>query len=87
MVFHRTPQRLRRRAVGKQLIEAGAPVVTDVYPEGLVWHEGPDARSAWAEIAPLLVTGARPSPRDLQWVGHIWKSDAGEVMLRFDGEH
>jgi len=68
------------------LITAGAAVMTDVYPEGMRWYSGSEAANAWTEIAPRLVSGdARPA--DLQWVGHIWKSGTGRILLRLDGEH
>ncbi|QDP95300.1 hypothetical protein FOE78_04685 [Microlunatus elymi] len=86
-VYRHTDQRLRRRSSGLELIAAGAAVMTDVYPDGWTWYSGSSAASAWAEIAPRLVSGRRPSPNDLQWVGHIWKSDTGRILLRFDGEH
>jgi len=86
VVFRRTPRRVTRR-VGRDLVAAGAVVVVDVYPDGLRTFTGPDARAAWAEVEPALVTGRRPAVRDLQWVGHVWESDHGDPLLRFDGEH
>lgn len=86
-VYRRTDQRLRRRSIGRELIAAGAAVLTDVYPEGWTWYSSSAAATAWSEIAPRLVSGRRPSPTDLQWVGHVWESDTGRILLRFDGEH
>lgn len=85
-VYRRTPERVRRR-VGNELIAAGASVVTDVYPEGLTWFDGEDAQRIWVEIAPRLIAGRKPAVRDLQWVGHVWFSDSGDALLRFEGEH
>lgn len=86
-LYRRTGQRLRRRSHGDVLVAAGAAVVTDVYPDGLPWYAGSAAATAWAEIAPRLVSGRRPRPDDLRWVGRVWESDMGSIMLRFDGEH
>lgn len=86
-VYRRTGRRLRQRSSGQELITAGAVVMTDVYPEGMRWYSGSAATNAWTEIAPRLVSGRRPNPADLQWVGHIWMSDTGRILLRFDGEH
>lgn len=84
--YRRTPERVTRR-LGDDAIAAGASVVTDVYPDGLTWYDGPDAQRIWAQIARRLIVGRKPAVRDLQWVGHVWSSDSGDVMLRFDGEH
>ena len=84
--YRSTPERLRRKS-GDQLVGSGAAIVTNVYPEGFVYYEGSEARTMWHEIAPRLVIGARPRLRDLQWVGHVWRSDDGRVLLRFDGKH
>ena len=86
VVYRRTPQRVTRR-IGRETVAAGAVVVTDVYPDGLMYWEGADATAVWNEIEPRLVVGRRPPVRDLQWVGHVWSSDDGETLLRFDGEH
>lgn len=84
--YHRTPERVIR-AEARTLIEAGCPVVTDVYPEGVEIFEGSRAADAWAEIAPRLVIGKRSRVRDLQWTGHVWVSDAGDSLLYFHGDH
>jgi hypothetical protein len=86
IVYGRTPARLKRRQ-SSDLVGSGAPVVTRVYPEGLTWHDGTAAATAWAEIKPRLVERRPPPVRDLQWVGHLWESDAGEPLLYFEGEH
>ena len=86
-VYRRTAQRLRGRSRGDELIAAGAAVMTDVYPDGMTWYGGSAAAKVWVEVAPRLVSGRRRSPADLQWVGHIWESDTGRILLRFDGEH
>lgn len=62
--YRRTPERVTRR-IGRDLVRAGAPVVTNVYPEGLRWFAGKDAIDAWNEIAPRLVAGRPPAVRDL----------------------
>ncbi|MBD5785172.1 hypothetical protein IF650_03165 [Cellulosimicrobium terreum] len=86
VVYRRTPQRVTRR-IGRDLIAAGADVVTDIYPEGLVYWTGAPAVSVWNEIEPALVVGRPPPVRDIQWVGHVWRSDDGEELLRLDGAH
>ncbi|MGC5165326.1 hypothetical protein [Luteimicrobium sp. DT211] len=85
-VYRRTPQRVTRR-VARDAVDAGAAVVTDIWPDGLRWFDGDDARNAWKAIQPALVTGRRPDPHDVQWVGHVWTSDDGRLLLRFDGQH
>lgn len=84
--YRRTPDRIKR-SNGGELIDSGAPVVTDVYPEGMVIYEGAAASAAWKQIAPRLVLGKRPRVRDLQWVGHIWLSEQGHPLLYFAGKH
>jgi hypothetical protein len=84
--YRRTPERVKR-SDARALIDAGSPVVTDVYPEGVEIHEGPLALDAWAEISPRLVVGKAPRVRDLQWVGHVWVSEAGGSLLYFQGDH
>ncbi|MFE7508275.1 hypothetical protein [Promicromonospora sp. NPDC057488] len=86
VVYRRTPQRVDRK-LGRELLADGAVVVTDVYPDGLTLFVNGSAEDAWSRIAPRLVTGRRPAVRDLQWVGHVWASDDGHVLLRFTGEH
>jgi hypothetical protein len=86
VVYRSTPRRVTRK-VGRELVESGAAVVTDIYPDGLCWYEGGAALEAWQEIEPDLVVGRRPPPRDTQWVGHVWESDDGRRLLRFDGQH
>lgn len=86
VVYRRTPRRVTRR-IGTELLAAGAVVVTDVYPEGLTFYVGDAATAAWENVAPRLVTGRRSGARDIQWVGHVWESDDGRHMMRFDGEH
>jgi hypothetical protein len=86
VVYRRTPVRIKRRA-GSELVEAGTPIVTSVYPEGLTWFDGHAATAVWATIKPRLVEGKPPRVRDLQWVGHVWESDSGAELLRFEGQH
>jgi hypothetical protein len=86
IVYRRTPARVKRRS-GSKLVDSGAPVVTCVYPEGLTWHDGTEAAAVWLEIKPRLVEGKPPLVRDLQWVGHLWESDAGAALLYFEGAH
>jgi hypothetical protein len=86
VIYRQTPERVSRTS-GRDLVTAGAPVATNVYPEGLSWHADKDAAAAWAEIEGRLVVG-RPSPvQDLQWVGHVWQSEDGEALLYFEGRH
>ncbi|MFW6773366.1 hypothetical protein ACOACO_03705 [Nocardioides sp. CPCC 205120] len=86
MVYRRTSVRVKRKN-GRELVGAGADVVTDVYPDGLTWFDGSDAVSTWNEIEPRLVTGAPPPATDLQWVGRVWESESGAVLLYFVGDH
>lgn len=86
VVYRRTPQRVNRR-LGRDLLAAGAIVVTDVFPEGLTLYVDDSAEGAWSRIAPDLVTGRRPAVQDLQWIGHVWVSEDGHVLMRFNGEH
>jgi hypothetical protein len=76
-----------KRRLGSDLADSGAPIVTNVYPNGLEWHDGAEAAHVWTEIKPRLIEGKPPPVRDLQWVGHLWESDAGAPLLFFQGEH
>lgn len=84
--YRRTPERIKREN-GRTAISSGAPIVTDIYPDGMYMFEGEAAREAWKEILPRLVVGKRPEMRDLQWVGHVWAADDGALLLVFDGAH
>lgn len=84
--YRRTPERVNRRN-GGGLVRSGAPVVTNIYPEGLQWFAGRDAVEAWNAIAPRLVAGRPPAVRDVQWTGKIWRDANGAALLRFDGQH
>jgi hypothetical protein len=84
--YSRTPERTKRRN-GNAYIADGAVVVTEVYPEGMTLFEGEAAQATWQEVLSRLVVGRAPNPVDLQWVGHVWRSDRGGVLLRFEGEH
>ncbi|MFD4992040.1 hypothetical protein ACFWH7_04095 [Cellulosimicrobium cellulans] len=86
VIYRRTPRRVTRR-IGNEVLAAGAIVVTDVYPEGLTFYVGDAARAAWEDVALRLVTGRRTDAHDIHWVGHIWESDHGRQLMRFDGEH
>lgn len=85
-VYARTSRRIRR-ALGTELIESGAIVVTDVYPEGVRAYEGPAARSAWALIVPRLTEGKSGRVTGLEWTGHVYDSDDGHTLLYFSGAH
>lgn len=85
-VYARTPRRIRR-ALGTELIESGAIVVTDVYPEGPRAFEGSAAKSAWALIAPRLTEGKSGRVTNLEWTGHVYESDDGHTLLYFSGAH
>jgi hypothetical protein len=84
--YRRTPVRVTR-SLGRELVARGAALVTNVYPEGLSYYGADAAREVWSQIEPRLVIGRPPRVRDLQWVGHVWESDSGLSLLRFDGEH
>jgi hypothetical protein len=86
IVYHRLPKRIRR-AECRALVAAGAPVITEVYGEGLRWYEGDSAVAVWERSSPRLLTGPPPRRIDLRWVAHAWESDTGEVILFFVGEH
>lgn len=85
MAVCRTGRKLSRRECDA-LIREGAPVMTDRYPDGLVWWDGADAHVRWAEISPLLATRRLPSVHE-GWVAHLWESDDGAPVVRFDGWH
>lgn len=86
VVYRRTPTRLKRR-LSSELVLSGSPILTNVYPEGPAWHDGADAKATWQEIEPRLVEGKPPPVRDLQWIGHLWESEAGAALLVFEGRH
>jgi hypothetical protein len=70
----------------EDLIRDGAPIMTDVYPDGLEWWDGADAQERWAEISPMLVTRRLPSVHE-GWVAHVWESENGDPVVHFDGWH
>jgi len=86
VIYRRTPTRVKRK-LADALVGEGAAIVTSVYPEGLVWHDGSKAASVWRDIRPRLVEASPPPVRDLQWIGHLWESDSGLTLLYFDGAH
>ena len=85
-VFQRTSRRLKRKDC-ETLIGSGAPILTEMWPEPLTWLDGADAAKAWAGIAPRFVTGPLPKKIDTQWWAHLWESDDGRPLIRFDGRH
>lgn len=85
-LYRRTPMRVKR-AECRELVEAGTPVVTFVYPEGWRWYVGAAARSVWGEISPRLLAGPPPARRDLAWTAHRWMSGDGRSILVFQGTH
>jgi hypothetical protein len=84
--YSRTPQRLKR-AAAQAAVDAGAPIATSIYPDGIYLFEGDAALDAWSVIRPRLVVGKPPTVRDLQWVGHLWVAEDGSPLLFFDGSH
>lgn len=84
--YSRSPERVKR-ANGQAAVDAGASIVTNVYPDGLYLFEGETARRAWHAILPRLVAGKPQRVRDLQWVGHVWTADDGSTLLYLDGSH
>lgn len=84
--YHRTPRRVTR-LIARELIAAGASLATSVYPEGLKFYENGAASSVWEGVSPYLVVGKSPRVRDLQWIGHVWESADGRVLLHFEGRH
>jgi hypothetical protein len=84
-VFRRTQRKLTRRECD-DLIRDAAPILTDIYPDGLEWWDAADARSRWLEISPLLVNRRSASVRE-GWVAHLWESERGAAVIRLDGWH
>jgi hypothetical protein len=86
--YARTPERIKRRT-GNVYVADGAAVVTDIYPEGLTLYVDAEAQQAWAHIAPRLMSGPHSKePADyLSWSGHVYQSEAGLVLLHFEGSH
>ena len=84
-LFHRTERKLKRREC-EDLIRDGAPILTDVYPDGLEWWDAADARTRWTQIAPLLVNRRTASIHE-GWVAHLWESEEGAPLIRLDGWH
>lgn len=85
VVFRRTERKLKRRECD-DLIRDGAPIMTDVYPAGLVWWDGADAQERWVEISPRLVNRRLPSVHE-GWVAHVWEGENGDPVVHFDGWH
>jgi len=84
-VVRRTARKLKRRQCD-DLIRDGVPIMTDVYPAGLVWWDEGDAQERWVEISPMLVNRRIPSVHE-GWVAHVWESDNGDPVVHFDGWH
>ncbi len=84
-MFRRTERKLKRRECD-DLIRDGAPVMTDVYPDGLEWWDGADAEMHWGEISPLLVNRRTASVHE-GWVAHLWETESKEAIIRLDGWH
>lgn len=82
--YRRTDVRLKRKLCDS-LVSQGAVLVTSVYPEGVRWYEGRGVAEQWQQIRARLVEGKNPPVRDLQWVGHLWESEAGLSLLYFEG--
>jgi len=86
LIYRQTPKRVKA-SVGRELVDAGASVVTDVFPESPTWYVGESAKRTWSDIRPRLVVGKSPAVRDLQWVGRVWETEDGVAMLWFNGSH
>ncbi len=86
IVHRETPERVRRRN-GRELIGAGAVVVTDVYPDGLTFYPASDAVDLWNGIEPDLVIGRPPRDKYEMWTGRVWRSDNGAPLLLLRGHH
>lgn len=84
-VFRRTERKLKRRECD-DLIRSGAPIMTDVYPDGLEWWDAADAGTRWVQISPLLVNRRSASVHE-GWVAHLWESESGAAVVRLDGWH
>lgn len=85
-IYRRTEERVRRRN-GTALVEAACAIVTDAYPDGLVLYDGADALKQWVKIVPRLAVGRTGRVVDLQWMGHVWRTDDGMSLLRLEGRH
>ena len=86
VTFRRTPERVKRRT-GRDYVDSGAVIVTDVYPEGPVLHQGESAKQKWQEISGRIVSGPDSKPTHEYWSGHVFESDSGLVLLWLDGHH
>lgn len=84
-VLRRSPRTLTRRECDA-LVRAWAPLMTDVYPDGLLWWDGEDALARWAEVSPLVVRRRLPSVHE-GWIAHAWESDDGDRALHLTGWH
>jgi hypothetical protein len=86
VVFRRTPRNLSKKEC-EAFIASGTPVLTEMWPEPLTWLDGVDATGAWAEIAPQFGGGTKRKNAYPWWQAHLWESDDGRPLVRFDGRH
>ncbi len=86
-VFRRTPRNLSPKEC-EALIASGTPVIAEMWPEPLTWLDEVDALGAWAEIAPQFMGGGKRRKNLYPyWRAHLWESDDGRPLVRFDGKH
>lgn len=84
--YRQTPERVKR-SNGDDAIASGAPLVTDVYPDGTFLFEHEPARDAWTRIRPLLIVGDVRRTQGLGWVGRVWSTDDGSRLVYLEGYH
>ena len=82
-VYHRRTTRTRRQDADA-LVASGAPLICYWYGGGqLDWHNGDDARAAWARLRPR-VTAQTPRPDSSGapvWTAGRWDSSNGHTIL------
>lgn len=84
--FRRSAERVKR-SNGQAAIDAGAPLLTSMYPDGLFLFLDGDAFEAWTQILPRLVVGKVGSQHDLIWKGHVWVADDASRLVQVEGYH
>ncbi|MFB9375615.1 hypothetical protein ACFFKU_18145 [Kineococcus gynurae] len=65
---------------------AGAPVLVRLWSTGqLDWHDGSDARDAWAQRRGAVVSPGAKVPRgEVAWTAGVW-TDGDAVVVLLDG--
>ena len=79
--YNRRTTRMNRKDAAA-MVDAGRPVV--IYGEGgeLVWLDGHDTASAWAQIRDVLTADAPDHRRGESVTGGRWESlDGGELLV------